>query len=45
MLWHCMGCTSRYAESLDACPHCGSGERVEAHRIDDDLPAEPAQES
>lgn len=34
MLWHCNGCTTRYAESLDMCPHCGGVDRAPAHEID-----------
>lgn len=26
MLWVCLGCGTRYAASLKACPHCGSTE-------------------
>lgn len=28
-LWVCSGCSTRYAPGLEACPHCGSAERVE----------------
>lgn len=31
MLWVCEGCGTRYAESLEACPQCGGGERHAAH--------------
>lgn len=24
MLWVCLACTTRYAESLTRCPHCGA---------------------
>jgi predicted nucleic acid-binding Zn-ribbon protein len=27
MLWDCLDCTTVYAESLDACPQCGSARR------------------
>lgn len=27
MLWVCEGCGTRYAESLETCPHCGAQER------------------
>lgn len=29
MLWTCAACTTRYAHSLQVCPHCGSPEREE----------------
>ena len=28
MLWVCQGCTTRYAETLTACPNCGEAGRV-----------------
>lgn len=35
MLHICSNCTTRYAESLQACPHCGSTDRRPAHEEDD----------
>lgn len=29
MLWECLECTTRYACDLQACPNCGSAERLE----------------
>lgn len=43
MLWHCMTCTTRYAESLDACPQCGSTERRAAHEVDDEWARESGE--
>jgi rRNA maturation endonuclease Nob1 len=39
VLWVCLDCTTRYAESLVGCPHCGSERRAEAHQVDDDQPS------
>lgn len=43
MLWVCDDCTTRYAATLAACPHCGSEDRVAAHVVDEPQPgSEPA---